>query len=184
MDAQSSLPGVSQAGRLHETNFNIMLADALRRKRKAWREYPQTIIAERTGIVEGGEGQKPDILLFAPDSYPISIETEWDEPSVADAKNRLGKRMANSRLRARAAIGGHCTLAARVGGAGGRTDQAGGGERAAWRPARCAILAAGSEPVAGGRLAILSHTEPHGMAAPSGRMQRHRISDRHDLARL
>ena len=104
MDAQSSLPGVHHAGRLHETNFNVLLADALRRKRKAWREDPQTTIAERTGIVEGGEGQKPDILLFAPDSYPISIETEWGEPRVADAKNRLGKRMANSRLPVRSAV--------------------------------------------------------------------------------
>ena len=53
MDAQSRLPGVPQAGRLHETNFNPMLADALRRKRKAWREDPLTIIAEQTGVVEG-----------------------------------------------------------------------------------------------------------------------------------
>ena len=104
MDAQSSLPGVHQAGRLHETNFNVLLADALRRKRKAWREDPQTIIAERTGIVEGGEGQKPDILLFAPDSYPISIETEWGNPAVADAKKRLGKRMVGSALPVRSAV--------------------------------------------------------------------------------
>ena len=104
MDAQSRLPGVPQAGRLHETNFNPMLADALRGKRKAWREDPRTIIAERTGVVEGEEGLKPDVLVFAPDSYPIAVETQWDEPAVADAKSRLGKRMANSSLPVRSAV--------------------------------------------------------------------------------
>ena len=55
MDEQSRLPGVPQAGLLQETTFNILLADALRRKRKAWRDQPETVIAERTRVVEGGE---------------------------------------------------------------------------------------------------------------------------------
>ena len=104
MDAQSRLPGVPQAGRLHETNFNIRLADALSRKRKAWREDPRTIIAERTGVVEGGGGLKPDVLLSAPDAYPVAIESEWGEPAVADAKSRLGKQMVGSTLPVRSAV--------------------------------------------------------------------------------
>ena len=104
MDEQSRLPGVPQAGLLHETNFNPLLADALRRKRKAWREQPETVIVERTRVVEGGDALRPDLLVSAPDAYPVAIETEWDEPATADAKSRLGKRMAGSRLPARSAV--------------------------------------------------------------------------------
>lgn len=104
MDEQSRLPGVPQAGLLHETNFNPLLADALRRKRKAWREQPETVIVERTRVVEGSDALRPDLLVSAPDAYPVAIETEWDEPAVADAKSRLGKRMAGSRLPVRSAV--------------------------------------------------------------------------------
>ena len=104
MDEQSRLPGVPQAGLLHETNFNPLLADALRRKRKAWREQPETVIVERTRVVEGSDALRPDLLVSAPDAYPVAIETEWDEPAIADAKSRLGKRMAGSRLPARSAV--------------------------------------------------------------------------------
>ena len=104
MDEQSRLPGVPQAGLLHETNFNPLLADALRRKRKAWREQPETVIVERTRVVEGSDALRPDLLVSAPDAYPVAIETEWDEPATADAKSRLGKRMAGSRLPARSAV--------------------------------------------------------------------------------
>ena len=104
MDEQSRLPGVPQAGLLHETNFNPLLADALRRKRKAWREQPETVVVERTRVVEGSDALRPDLLVSAPDAYPVAIETEWDEPAVADAKSRLGKRMAGSRLPARSAV--------------------------------------------------------------------------------
>ena len=87
MDEQSRLPGVPQAGLLQETTFNVLLANALRRKRKAWRDQPETVIAERTRVVEGGEALRPDLLVSAPDSYPVAIETEWGEPASADAKN-------------------------------------------------------------------------------------------------
>ena len=104
MDEQSRLPGVPQAGLLQETTFNILLADALRRKRKAWRDQPETVIAERTRVVEGGEALRPDLLVSAPDSYPVAIETEWGEPASADAKKRLGKRVAGSTLPVRSAV--------------------------------------------------------------------------------
>ena len=103
-DAQSKLPGLPQAGLLHETNFNHLLADALRRKRKAWREDPQTVTVERTQVVEGARRERPDLLVSAPDAYPVAIETEWGDPAVADAKSRLGKRMAGSPLPVRSAV--------------------------------------------------------------------------------
>ncbi len=104
MDAQSKLPGLGQAGLLHEMNFNYLLADALRRKRKAWREDPQTVTVERTQVVEGAKRERPDLLVSAPDAYPVAIETEWDKPAVDDAKNRLGKRMGVSALPVRSAV--------------------------------------------------------------------------------
>ena len=82
-DAQSKLPGLPQAGLLHETNFNPLLANALRRKRKAWREDPQTVTVERTQVVEGARRERPDLLVFAPDAYPVAIETEWGDPALA-----------------------------------------------------------------------------------------------------
>ena len=88
----AALPGFSAGptGRLHESNFNHALAAALRRKRVAWRA-DGAVISERTDILEGERGKRPDVIIAAPDAAPVSIELEYDNPAIEDARGRLGK---------------------------------------------------------------------------------------------
>ena len=92
------------AGRMHEQTFNEALADALRARRKAWREDKDSVLAERYGVLDA-RMLRPDILVMPPDIYPVVIEVEFGErPAFADARRKLGKRVAGMSLPVRSAI--------------------------------------------------------------------------------
>ena len=83
----------SRAGRMHEHTFNLALADALRDRRRAWKEHYDYINAERQGSVVHNQRLRPDILVAPPDIYPVIIEVEFGRPAVNDARAKLGKQV-------------------------------------------------------------------------------------------
>ena len=91
-------------GRMHEQTFNVALAEALRTRRKAWRENESAIIYERTAVFSDAQYDRPDILVQTPDIYPVVLEIEFGDPAFGDARKRLGKRVANTTFTVRSAI--------------------------------------------------------------------------------
>ena len=91
-------------GQMHEQTFNGFLADALRARRKAWRDDENAIIAERTRLLSDAQSDRPDIMVQTPDIYPVVLEVEFGEPAFADARKRLGKRVANTTFTVRSTI--------------------------------------------------------------------------------
>ena len=106
MTTQPNFPSVPSgpAGLMHEQTFNEALADALRKRRKTWRDDERYVIAERQQVFSDAGRERPDILLAPPDIYPIVIEVEWDEPAFADARSRLGRQVAGTTLPVRSVI--------------------------------------------------------------------------------
>ena len=91
-------------GLMHEQTFNEALADALRDRRKSWRDNESAIVAERYRVFDDAPGERPDILIRSADTYPIVIEVEFDSPAVKDAGDRLGKRVSGMTEPVRSAI--------------------------------------------------------------------------------
>ena len=91
--------------RLHESTFNLHLAQALRNRRVSWSKDPDAIVAERTGIVAGHPGMRPDVLIQPTTSFPVSIETEIASDPSRDAIARLGLQTVRSSTQIMAAVG-------------------------------------------------------------------------------
>jgi hypothetical protein len=96
LTTQSNFPDMdaSSAGLMHEQTFNEYLAAALRKRRNAWRDDETLVISERQQVFEDDRRARPDILVKSADFYPIIIEAEFGSPAIADARSRLGKRVA------------------------------------------------------------------------------------------
>ena len=92
------------AGLMHEQTFNEALANALRTRRRAWREDERFIIAERQQVFDDARRERPDILVTPPDIYPVVIEVEFGEPAVGDARSRLGRLVTGTPFPVRSAI--------------------------------------------------------------------------------
>ena len=92
------------AGLMHEQTFNEALAEALRQRRQLWRSDPNSVLAERLRTLADATRERPDILVAPPDIYPVIIEVEFDEPAFADARRKLGRLIAGTTDRVRAAI--------------------------------------------------------------------------------
>ena len=67
-------------GLMHEQTFNEALADALRNRRKAWRDNESAIVSERQRVFDDDIAARPDILARTADTYPIVIEVEFGNP--------------------------------------------------------------------------------------------------------
>ncbi len=106
MTTQPDLPGLSAApaGAMHEQTFNEALADALRQRRQLWRGDPNSVVAERLRMLADAALERPDILVAPPDIYPVIIEVEFGEPAFDDARRKLGRLIAGTTDRVRAAI--------------------------------------------------------------------------------
>ena len=106
MSTQPNLPNVPSgpAGLMHEQTFNEALANALRARRRAWREDERFIIAERQQVFDDARRERPDILVTPPDIYPVVIEVEFGEPAVGDARSRLGRLVTGTPFPVRSAI--------------------------------------------------------------------------------
>ena len=97
-------PPPDTAGLMHEQTFNEALAQALRQRRQLWRTDPNSVLAERLRTLADATRERPDILVAPPDIYPVIIEVEFDEPAFADARRKLGRLIAGTTDRVRAAI--------------------------------------------------------------------------------
>ena len=102
-DLPASAPA-DTAGLMHEQTFNEALAQALRQRRQLWRTDPNSVLAERLRTLADATRERPDILVAPPDIYPVIIEVEFDEPAFADARRKLGRLIAGTTDRVRAAI--------------------------------------------------------------------------------
>ena len=91
-------------GQMHEQTFNIALAQALRTRRKAWRESDQAILCERNRVLWDAQADRPDILAQTPEIYPVVLEVEFGDPAFGDARSRLGKRVHGTTFPIRSAI--------------------------------------------------------------------------------
>ena len=106
MTNQPSFQGMEPAagGQMHEQTFNIALAQALRTRRKAWRESDQAILCERNRVLWDAQADRPDILAQTPEIYPVVLEVEFGDPAFGDARSRLGKRVHGTTFPIRSAI--------------------------------------------------------------------------------
>lgn len=91
-------------GQMHEQTFNIALAQALRTRRKAWRESDRAILCERNRVLWDAQADRPDILAQTPEIYPVVLEVEFGDPAFGDARSRLGKRVHGTAVPIRSAI--------------------------------------------------------------------------------
>lgn len=91
-------------GQMHEQTFNIALAQALRTRRKAWRESDKAILCERNRVLWDAQADRPDILAQTPEIYPVVLEVEFGDPAFGDARSRLGKRVHGTAVPIRSAI--------------------------------------------------------------------------------
>ena len=106
MTAQPNLPDMPSgpAGLMHEQTFNEALADALRSRRRAWRDDARYIIAERQQVFDDASRERPDILVAPPDIYPVVVEVEWGQPAFGDARRKLGRWVSGTPFPVRSAI--------------------------------------------------------------------------------
>ena len=89
---------------MHEQTFNDALADALRRRRAAWRHAEGAVVSERLQMLPEAPQDRPDIVVMSRDAHPIIIEVEFGYPAFSDAASRLGKLVDGTARRARSAI--------------------------------------------------------------------------------
>ena len=84
-----------EVARNREDPFNSQLASALRNKHPLWKD---ALTVEESGVFPDAPQLRPDILIRAPNSQPVVIETEYDPASGVenDAKARLGLIPASS----------------------------------------------------------------------------------------
>lgn len=105
MTTQSHFSGMEPAaGQMHEQTFNIALAQALRARRKAWRDSDQAILCERSRVLWDAQANRPDILAQTPEIYPVVLEVEFGDPAFGDARSRLGKQVHGTIFPIRSAI--------------------------------------------------------------------------------
>ena len=80
------------ASLIPEPSFNLKLTEVLQRKHPDW---PKQLVAENTGVISGGKGKRPDIILNAPGGVPVVVETEFMPARTveADARGRLGETL-------------------------------------------------------------------------------------------
>lgn len=94
-------------GSLHEQNFNVALASALRQTNPRWSDNPQRIQVERVDLVRDQNDRKirPDILLCDEQLPPVILECSY-APSNAekDAQARLGCKYRIHQVRTAVAI--------------------------------------------------------------------------------
>ena len=90
-------------GGMGETSFNEVLAEEIQKRRRYWRDNPETVACQRLQLVEN-TNEQIDILVRSPDSYPVAVETEWRDPAIGDAKGRLGKTVKGVRYPIRSVI--------------------------------------------------------------------------------
>ena len=76
---------------MHEQTFNDALADALRRRRAAWRHAEGAVVSERLQMLPEAPQDRPDIVVMSRDAHPVIIEVEFGDPAFSDAVSRLGK---------------------------------------------------------------------------------------------
>ena len=84
-----------ETARSREDPFNTQFANALRHKHPLWRD---ALTIEEPGVFPDAPRLRPDILIRAPNSQPVVIETEYAPASgvEADATARLGLVPASS----------------------------------------------------------------------------------------
>ena len=106
MTTQPNFPDMPSgpAGLMHEQTFNEALADALRTRRRAWRDDARYIIAERQQVFDDASRERPDLLVTPPDIYPVVVEVEWGEPAFRDARRKLGRLVSGTPFPVRSAI--------------------------------------------------------------------------------
>ncbi len=77
--------------RTGEVTFNGHFAEALRGKHPLWRDH---LGVERTGVFPDDPRLRPDILVQAPNTQPVVVETEYAPAATVegDARARLGKQ--------------------------------------------------------------------------------------------
>lgn len=99
----------SGGGRMHEQTFNVLLARALRARRKAW-QAKNAVRAERLDQVIGSSS-RPDIVVDLPNAYPLIIEVGFKKraakkkiPAKEDAIGRIGLKLKNGKGPIRSAI--------------------------------------------------------------------------------
>lgn len=92
------------SGLMHEQTFNELLAEALRTRRRSWRDNESSVIAERHNVFTNDPGLRPDILIKPPEIYPVVIEVEFGEPAFVDARHRLGREVSGTTDAVRSAI--------------------------------------------------------------------------------
>ena len=86
-------------GSTTEPSFNEALGTALRMSVARWRESPDCVQVERTRTIAGAPGRHPDILIAAPDAWPVAIEASFDgRDADRDAEARLGLETADGGL--------------------------------------------------------------------------------------
>ena len=106
MTTQPNFPDIPSrpAGAMNEQTFNEALADALRARRRAWRDDVRYIIAERQQVFDDAGRERPDILVTPPDIYPVVIEVEWENPAFGDARRKLGRHVVGTPFPVRSTI--------------------------------------------------------------------------------
>ena len=92
LDGYSDGPEIARTG---DDPFNSQFASALRNKHPLWRD---ALTVEKPGVFPDAPRLRPDVLIRAPNSQPVVVETEYDPASGVedDAKARLGLVPASS----------------------------------------------------------------------------------------
>jgi len=77
-----------------EPVVNALLAQSLIARHPQW--DGNTVRAETTGLLQGGAGLRPDILVTSPGHQPVCVETEFTPAATVedDARARLGATLA------------------------------------------------------------------------------------------
>lgn len=101
---------MSTRGNVREEVFNIALGEALQNSTAQWRETPDLVQVERTGVLSGSgnAGKRPDILIVDPRSPPSVIECSYSATDAdKDAVDRLGAVVKNGRREIKTSVSLH-----------------------------------------------------------------------------
>ena len=98
----------NSSGKTREEVFNIDLRNALRQTTPIWDENPNLILAERTGVIAGHVGRRPDLLILDSRLPPVVIESSYDALDAdRDAIQKLGLVVKHGQRLIRTAIAIH-----------------------------------------------------------------------------
>ena len=83
---------MSSKSRISEGSVNDAIGQLLRTKNVRWKKCIET---EKTGVISGKAGKRPDIIVNHPGSLPVVIESEFEPARTVevDARSRLGKSL-------------------------------------------------------------------------------------------